>query len=66
MSPSRRRSLKDAARDPLAAKPQSAKFKERPSRNRAAGGVPVVLKITIGLLIGFTGGFLLGRFNRWI
>jgi hypothetical protein len=67
LSPPRRRSLKDAARDPLTIKTKP-KPQDSPARPKTAPrrGMPVVLKVAIGMLIGFTGGFVLGRFNRWI
>ena len=66
MSPARRRSLKDAVRDPLTAKP-TAPAPEKPARRApATGGMPILAKLAIGILLGFAGGLLVGRFSRWI
>lgn len=66
MSPPRRRSLMDAARDPLTAKQASASRKPSLRGRESAARMPVLLKVAIGLVIGFTSGFLVGRFGRWI
>jgi hypothetical protein len=66
LSPRRRRSLKDAARDPLANGTKHLKSDPAPPPKNTRSGPPVVVKVAIGLLIGFAGGFVMGRFNRWI
>jgi hypothetical protein len=66
LSPRRRRSLKDAARDPLATGTKPLQSDPAPPPKKARSGPPVVVKVAIGLLIGLAGGFVLGRFNRWI
>jgi hypothetical protein len=66
VTPPRRRSLKDAARDPLTTKTKSDRSAARPARKREARGMPVLFQVGIGLLIGLAGGFVLGRFSRWI
>jgi hypothetical protein len=66
MSPARRRSLKDAARDPLTAKQPAPSPKTPRKRKTPAGRMPVLAKLAIGMLLGFAGGFLAGRFSRWI
>lgn len=65
MSPVRRRSLMDAGRDTLAAKRMPAPVQPSSNKSRPTDNVPVVLKVAIGLLLGFAGGFVLGRFSRW-
>jgi hypothetical protein len=62
----RRRSLSDAARDPLTHKVKPAGRSAGPAPAEGRAGLPVLVKVALGMLIGFTGGFLLGRFNRWI
>lgn len=61
-----RRSLKDAARDPLTAKQPAAGPQVPQERKVTTGAMPVLAKLAIGLLLGFAGGFLAGRFSRWI
>lgn len=65
MSPARR-SLTDAVRDPLTAKPTASAPKKPTKRESTTGGVPVLAKLAIGMLLGFAGGVLVGRFSRWI
>ena len=66
MPPVRRRSLMDAGLDPLTAKRMPAPAQSSPMKPRPTENVPVVLKVAIGLLLGFAGGFVLGRFSRWL
>jgi hypothetical protein len=66
VSPARRRSLKDAARDPLTAKKPVPAPKGPRKRETPAKKMPVLAKLAIGMLLGFAGGFLAGRFSRWI
>lgn len=65
MAPARR-SLKDAVRDPLIAKPKAPPPEISQKKGTAAGGVPVLAKLAIGMLLVFAGGVLVGRFSRWI
>jgi hypothetical protein len=64
--PPTRRSLTDAVRDPLTAKPKAPPPEIPQKQGTAAGGVPVLAKLAIGMLLGFVGGVLVGRFSRWI
>jgi hypothetical protein len=64
--PQPRRSLKDAARDPLTTKSRSAKPSTPAPRRPSRGRMPVLLKVVIGMAVGFSVGFVTGRFNRWI
>lgn len=66
MSPSRRRRLKDAAHDRLTVKQAASPSESSAQRPRSADKVPVLLKVAIGLVVGFTGGLLLGRYSRWL
>jgi hypothetical protein len=61
-----RRSLKDAARDPLTTKTKPARLAIGSAPKRETRGMPVLFQVGMGLLIGLAGGFVLGRFNRWI
>lgn len=56
MSPARRRSLTDAVRDPLTAKPTVPAPEKPTKRESTTGGVPVLAKLAIGMLLGFAGG----------
>lgn len=66
MSPVRRRSLTDAVRDPLTAKPAAHALEKPTKRESTTGGMPALAKLAIGMLLGFAGGLLVGRFSRWI
>jgi hypothetical protein len=66
LPPSRRRSLSDAARDPLTHKMKSGRRNAPPTPTDIQKGLPVLVKVALGMFIGFAGGFVLGRFNRWI
>jgi hypothetical protein len=64
--PQPRRSLKDAARDPLTTKPRSAQSSAPAIGPAPRDKMPVLLKVAIGLVVGFSVGFVTGHFNRWL
>jgi hypothetical protein len=66
LPPKRRRSLKDAVRDPLTAKRTPAPSKTKVMQPVPQDRMPTMLKVALGLLLGFAGGFFFGRLNRWI